>query len=113
MMTARATRNSFLTTFALLIFLLCLAVFQIAAFRVPPEQALNGKTGALSLGINLDLWNSAAPEKTSEDVTDIFRYNGLPISNTAVVLLLIAWQLGTYNYFMRKLARDGASFMES
>lgn len=33
---------------------------------------------------------------------DYFRYSGLPISNSAITLLLIIWLLGSFNYFAQK-----------
>lgn len=101
---AKAARNSFLTTLALLIFLLCISAFQVAIYRVPAEQAINGKNGMISLGMNIGL--SQKSTLASEGTTDYVRYDGLPISNSAIVLFLILWQLGSYNYFARRTGRD-------
>lgn len=101
LITARATRNSFLTTFALLIFLFCLSVFQVAVYRIPADQAITGKTGTISLGLNMSLLNDSL-KSGEQSALDYIRYSGLPISNTAIVLFLILWQLGSYNYFVRR-----------
>ncbi|MFN9067852.1 MAG: hypothetical protein ACK5V3_11530, partial [Bdellovibrionales bacterium] len=100
--TATATRNSFLTTLALLIFLLCLSLFQVAVFRLPPEQAVNGKTGTISLGLHFSPINPPRTGMESKNQMDYFRYSGLPLSNSAVALILIVWLIGSYNYFARK-----------
>jgi hypothetical protein len=104
LITARATRNSFLTTLALLILLLFLSVFQVAIFRVPQEQAENGKTGTITLGVNMSLTNDSPG--TSSSILDYFRYSGLPLSNSAVILFLILWQLSSFNYFLRKIEKE-------
>lgn len=98
---AKATRNTFLATLALLLFMFCLSAFQVAVYRVPAEQAVAGKTGMLSLGVNVNLTNKNSNIPTG--VTDYFRYDGLPISNSAIVLFLIVWLLVSYNYFVRQL----------
>lgn len=100
--TAMATRNSFLTTLAVLIFLLCLSLFQVAVYKLPPEQAINGKTGTISLGVHFTPLNSPSIGINSQSKLDYFRYSGLPLSNSALTLLLIAWLVGSFNYFARK-----------
>ncbi len=100
--TAAATRNSFLTTLAILIFLLCLSLFQVAVYKLPPEQALNGKTGTISLGLYFSPLNSPNIGTEAQSQLDYFRYAGLPLSNSAVTLILIIWLVGSYNYFARK-----------
>ncbi len=36
---------------------------------------------------------------------DLFSYRGLPISNSAMILLLIGLQIFAYNYSMRRLMK--------
>ena len=99
--TASATRNAFLTTLAVLIFLLCLSMFQVAVYKLPPEEATNGKTGTISLGLYFSPTNSQAKSEVTTK-SDYFRYSGLPISNSMITLFLIVWLLGSFNYFARK-----------
>jgi hypothetical protein len=82
-------------------------LFQVSLYRVPPEKAVDGKTRMLTLGLGLHLFNdgkSVRPEETIQK-QDIFSYEGLPVSGTAVILLLIAWQIISYNYSMRRLMK--------
>lgn len=109
--TATATRNSFLTTLAVLIFLLCLSMFQVAVYKLPPEQAMNGKTGTISLGVYFNPLNPSSVGTEAPSQLDYFRYSGLPLSNSAITLFLIIWLLGSFNYFARKeLNRAGHDF---
>lgn len=108
----RAARNSFLTTLALLIFFLCLSAFQVAIYRVSPEQAKNGKTGMLTLGIDMNLIPTQENQMAEQPMVDYFRYKGLPFSNFAVILLLILWQIGSYNYFARRIESQNADPLE-
>lgn len=107
MLTGRATKKTFLTSLAVLIFLFFLSCFQVSIYRVPPEKAVDGKTGMVTLGFGFNLLESspkALPHETIKK-TDIFSYTGLPVSSTAVILLLIIWQITSYNYSMQQLIR--------
>ncbi len=107
MLTGRATKKTFLTSLAVLIFLFFLSCFQVSIYRVPPEKAVDGKTGMVTLGFGFNLLESskkALPLETMQK-TDIFSYTGLPVSSTAVILLLILWQITSYNYSMQQLIR--------
>ena len=94
--TGRATKNVFLSTIAVLIFILCLTVFTVSIHRISPEKAINGKTGTISLGIGFRLWDESWQESRSKssDTTDThlnsngFDYQGLPLSKTGLILFL-------------------------
>lgn len=107
-LTGKATKTAYLTSLAILIFLLCLSCFQVSIYRVPPEKAVNGKTGVVSLGIScnlLDRPNRAGGADGTLRQRDIFTYDGLPVSSTAVILALIVWQICSYNITVRRLIR--------
>ena len=106
-LTGRATKATFLTSLAILIFLFFLSCFQVSVYRLPPDKAVDGKTGIVSLGFGFKLLEK--PQQTASvdamQKKDIFSYTGLPISNTSVILLLILWQIISYNYSMRRLMK--------
>ncbi len=106
-LTGKATRTTFVTSLAILIFLFCLSCFHVSIYRVPPEKAVDGKTGFVSLGLGFSLLECSNKDGAKEAIErkDIFSYTGLPISSTAVILMLIAWQIISYNYSMRRLAK--------
>lgn len=106
MITGKAARATFLTSLAVLVFLFCLSCFQVSIYRVPPEKAIDGKTRVLSLGVGLNLVEDPAPGKNGEaSGTRLFAYTGLPLSTTAVILILIALQVVCYNCSVRRLAK--------
>ena len=107
MLTGRATKKTFLTSLAVLIFLFFLSCFQVSIYRVPPEKAVDGKTGMVTLGFGFNLLESSKKALPHEALqkTDIFSYTGLPVSSTAVILLLIIWQIASYNYSMQRFIR--------
>jgi hypothetical protein len=101
-LTGQAAKNTMLTTIAILIFLFCLSCFQVSIYRVPPEQAVDGKSRVLALGLTFDLLENSQQKISQEDVEkeNIVSYIGLPISSSAVILGLIGWQIISYNYSM-------------
>jgi hypothetical protein len=107
LLTGKATKATFLTTLAILIFLFCLSCFQVSVYRMPPEKAVNGKTGMLSLGLGFSLLEQDKRESLKEAIQNehIFSYRGLPISSETIILLLIIWQIASYNYSMRRLMK--------
>lgn len=107
LLTGKATRTTFLTSLAILIFLFCLSCFQVSIYRVPPERAVDGKTGIISLGLGFNLLEHTKQDspKNIAEKKDIFSYTGLPVSSTTVILILIGWQIISYNYSMRRLTK--------
>lgn len=106
-LTGKATKTTFLTTLALLILLFCLSCFQVSVYRVPMENAVDGKTGIVSLGVGLNFIEHGKQAQPADAIPrkDIFSYQGLPISSTTVVIMLIFWQIVSYNYSMRRLMK--------
>jgi hypothetical protein len=108
LMTGRAARATFLTSLAILILLFCLSCFQVSFYRMPPEYAVDGKTGVVSLGVSLDFLENAGrgiADTPNVKKEDIFTYDGLPVSSSGVILSLMVWQIVFYNYTMRRLLK--------
>jgi hypothetical protein len=107
LLTGKATRTTFLTSIAILILLFCLSCFQVSIYRVPPERAVDGKTGIVSLGVGFSLLERSKQVRPEDTIQkkDTFSYRGLPVSSTTVILMLIVWQIVSYNYSMRRLIK--------
>lgn len=106
-LTGKAARTTFLMTMALLIFLFCLSCFQVSVYRVPPEKAVDGKTGMVTLGIGFNLLSQGLQDRSgdADQRQDLFVYRGLPLSSATIILLLILWQVVSYNCTMRRLMK--------
>ena len=107
MLTGRATRTTFLTSIAILVFLFFLSCFQVSIGKLPPDKTIEGKHHYLSLGIGfrfLESPRSSMPKDTPEN-ENIFSYTCLPLSSTTLILILILWQIISYNYSMRRLTK--------
>ena len=74
LLTGKATKTTFLTTLAILIFLFCLSCFHVSIYRVPPERAVDGKTGMVSLGLGFNLLEHSKQDKPKDTIEkkDIF-----------------------------------------
>ena len=107
LLTGRATKTTLMTSLAVLILLFCFSCFQVSFFKLPPEKALDGKTRGFSLGLNLSLLNNSGEKGPDASLKqyNVFSYSGLPISSSAVILLLIAWQIVSYNCAIRRLTK--------
>jgi hypothetical protein len=106
-LTGKATKITFLTSLAFLILLFFLSCFQVSVYRVPQENAVDGKTGFITLGFGFDLLQRARQDRPEDRIQkkDIFSYRGLPLSSTTIILMLIIWEIVSYNYSMRQLMK--------
>lgn len=106
-LTGKAARTALLTTLAFLILLFCLSCFQVSIYKVPAEEAHDGKTGFVSLGLGFSLLEQGKHDFPEDRIKEkvIFHYRGLPLSSAAVILVLIGWQIISYNYSMRRLLK--------
>lgn len=106
-LTGRATKATFLMSLAVLILLFGLSVIQVSVYRVPPDRAIHGKTGMVTLGVGFNLFDQAERKIPGAVVPrrDIFSYAGLPLSSSALILILIAGQILFYNISVRRLIR--------
>jgi hypothetical protein len=106
-LTGKAAKTAMLTSLAFLILLFCLSCFHVSVYRVPPEKAVEGKTGFITLGLGFDLLKNGEQDRPEDRIQrqDIFSYRGLPVSGTTIILMLIVWQIISYNYSMRRLMR--------
>ncbi|WP_027938304.1 hypothetical protein [Anaeroarcus burkinensis] len=104
LLTGKAARNTMLTTMAVLLLLFCLSCFQFSVYRVPPEQAVEGKDKVLTLDFHFELANDMPVENLQNGMAreDIISYKGLPVSTSTVILGLICWQIASYQCLIHK-----------
>lgn len=97
----RASRFSFFSTLALLVFLLFFTTLNVSFSRIPADRAIDGKRHSLSLGLSFNLWEQKKGGDEPEYVivsTDAFN-----LSKQVVLIILIAWHMGTFFYCSNKL----------
>jgi len=103
-LTGQASKNTMLTTLAILIFLFCLSCLQFSYARVPAEIAVPGNTREVSWGLGFSLTGEDAEAKGTENtpLERVIEYNGLPLSTSVILLGLIGWNIFSYKYYMKK-----------
>lgn len=106
-LTGRAAKEVLLTSIAILIFLFCLSCFEVSLYRLPPDQIVDGKTRAISLGVKFELFDHATMKNSDGSLQkeSILAYSGLPFSHSSVIFGLLIWQIISYNYSMKKLMK--------
>lgn len=104
----RAGRFSFLSTLALLVFLLFFSTINISVTRLPAEKAIDGKRHSLSVGMSFFVFDKNACKEAPEQDNDAYAYStqSLLLSRQVMLLALIIWHLGTFYYLSRKYRRS-------
>ena len=102
MITGRASRSAYLATLSLLAMLLFLSAFELRIQRLPTEEAVNGKTGTLSLGLHFQLFDSPPSQDVAQPNAVLFESKSIPLSKPAIVLLVLVWQIATFSYVARR-----------
>ncbi len=98
----KAGKSAFLSTLALLIFLLFLSTVEIRVSKLPPEKAINGKQHELSIGFAFRSVESEASIRAGGG--HLVYFHGVPLSQSELILVIILWNMGWYYFFSRKYA---------
>jgi hypothetical protein len=99
--TGKASRAAYISTLSLLILLLFFSVFSLNIHRVPKSEAINGKRGTVAIGLQFNLLDKEHVE-TNPSGEILFESKDIPLSKSAILLVLIIWQLGVFNFTARK-----------
>ncbi len=99
--TGKASRAAYISTLSLLILLLFLSIFSLNIHRVPESEAINGKRGTVAIGLQFNLVDKKHVETNSTGEV-LFESKDIPLSKSAILLVLIIWQLGVFNFTARK-----------
>ena len=93
-----AAKFSFLSTLAMLIFLLVFSITTLSVRKDAPTYTKGkGSIGFGGTAIDKEAWTH---EKTAE--AEIFSYKGLPLTKPMIILILIFWQIGSYHLVARR-----------
>lgn len=99
--TGKASRAAYISTLSLLIFFLFFSIFSLNIYRLPESEAINGKTGTVSIGLQFNLLDEPQVETNSEGKI-LFESKDIPLSKTAIVLILIMWQMAVFKLVARR-----------
>jgi len=95
-----AAKRSFTATAGLLIFLLFLSCFTLTIAKIPPNQTVDGKKSSLSLGFHFT--GTENRESIFPEGQIIYEHHDLPLSKSAILLLVLLWQLATFRIRARR-----------
>ena len=98
--TGKASRAAYISTLSLLIFFLFFSIFSLNIYRAPKSEVPNGNTGTVAIGLHFNLLDKSRVE-TSPTGQVIFESKDIPLSKTAILLILMLWQLLTFNFTAR------------
>lgn len=100
-LTGQASRAAYISTFSLMILLLFISVFSLSVYRAPENEAVEGKRGKVYVGLNFSLLDEPKVHVSSEQQI-LFETKDIPLSKSAILLLLIVWQLSTFYVTARR-----------
>ena len=100
--TGKASRTVYISTLSVLIFLLFLSTVTFNIERLPQNQAVQGKTGVVNIGVKFDFFDTAKIERENKETAVLFEHKDLPLSKTGIIFILLIWQLATFNLQARK-----------
>ena len=90
--TGKSSRAAYIATLSLMIFFLFFSIFSLSIYRAPRNQAINGKRLVVNIGIGFSFLDKTQPEKTYKgDV--LFDSKDFSLSNSAIIFILLSWQL--------------------
>lgn len=107
--TGRAARAAYISTLSLMIFFLFFSVFSFRMHHYPSSQAIEHNGGhnySLAMKIGFDFFdkpevNSNSTQNQPDD-TLVFDLQNITPSKSAMILILLCWQLLIFNFTARK-----------
>lgn len=99
--TGKASRTAYISTLSVMILFLFLSIFSLNITRVSENEAIDGRTKNLSIGLQFDLTDNPKTN-ANENGQVLFESKDIPLSKTAILLVLLSWQLVAFNITARK-----------
>ncbi|PKN23538.1 MAG: hypothetical protein CVU65_13950 [Deltaproteobacteria bacterium HGW-Deltaproteobacteria-22] len=112
----QAARASWLSTLALLVFLLLLSGLQVQVRELPAHLQKPGARGSVSIGYVIQLQpvsSDRQPAVVNRTETgpsvlepgDVrFSFSGVPLSSSALLLILLCWHVLSFHLFSRRVS---------
>lgn len=94
-----AARRSFLATTGLLIVLIFASCLTLTVARLP-NNSIDNQKSSLSIGFNFSGFES--PKTPSQDNQVTFEHRDIPLSKSALLLIVLVWQVVTFRISAKK-----------
>ncbi|MEO8402415.1 MAG: hypothetical protein ABI597_11600 [Gammaproteobacteria bacterium] len=98
--TGKAARTAYISTMSLMIFFLFFSIFSLRVMETP-KSATNKHKMSVSIGLQFSLLDET-PVETSPEGKTLFVSKDIPLSKSAIILILLSWQLLSFNLAARK-----------
>lgn len=99
-----AAKFSFLSTFALLLFMLVFSVTNLSVIKRPDPKA--GKNGLVTIGFGMKAHDETAFVHEKKEGEESYNYKSLPLSKPFMLLVIMVWQIGAYQVVARRELRE-------
>lgn len=100
-----AAKFAFLSTFALLLFMLVFSVTTFTVKKNPNTQPK--KNGTATIGLALTPIDKAALiHEVKSDGTETFDYKSFPLTKPVMILVMMIWMVGSYHLVARKELKE-------
>lgn len=103
--TGKAARTAYISTLSLMIFFLFFSIFSLRVFTTP-KTATTKHQASVSIGLHFGVLDKT-PVETRTEGKILFESNDIPLSKSAIILILLSWQLLSFNLAARKEQRKG------
>lgn len=102
--TGKAARITYLSTLSLMILLLFFSIFSLTIYVTPQNNNANDhrKHLTVGMGVHFSLLNESQIKKTSNEKI-LFESKSISLSTPAVILILLCWQLLSFNLTARRM----------
>lgn len=99
--TGQAAKSSYISTMAIIIFLLFISVLQVNITRSPQPGEDGNHHGTVSLGIGFHLFDEPLTAPASQELS-VFESKSIPLSKSALLLCVLLSQMISFNRSMRR-----------
>jgi len=100
----KALKSTYLSTMTILLFLLIISLFNIHVEKKSVDSVKPGQLrNSISMGFDIIDRNALITKKEGYD--EYFEINDLPISSSALIFILMLWQIFSYRHVTRRALR--------
>jgi len=96
--TGKASSSSYISTLGVLIFLLFLSIVHVEINRLSPGQSIEGHTKEVKIGAGINIFETEKDKNPEK----IVAFNDIPLTKTGLIMLILVWQLASFNWNARK-----------
>lgn len=99
----KALKSTYLSTMTILLFLFIISLFNIQIEKKSVDSIEQGqKRNMVSIHLGFDIIDHSAVITEKKGYDEYFEFNDLPISSSALIIILMLWQIFSYRHITRR-----------